>query len=179
MFLAIRSWAVPTWSKVRLWIREMWTPRSLWTPLHSIHITTPKFVEIHVESDTDHHHKTLMNQFDEIHEEPDTNQHHKTLLKQNQTRSMTASCNLPFCPLQSTQRSFPGNLRICLVICCCISRREALSLCPERPSSLPADPWPDGPFDYTIWEKTEDHSRISNNHLRLAEPTNHGLWRRR
>lgn len=39
-------------SKVKDWILEIWTPRSLWIPEHSIHIKIPKFVDSHVGSET-------------------------------------------------------------------------------------------------------------------------------
>lgn len=44
------NWAVPTLSNVKDCILDIWTPRSRWIPLHSMHTIMPKFVESHVAS---------------------------------------------------------------------------------------------------------------------------------
>lgn len=50
MWRANKSWEVPTLSSVKDWMRDIWTPKSLWIPEHSMQMMIPKFVDNQVAS---------------------------------------------------------------------------------------------------------------------------------
>lgn len=101
MYLANKSCDVPILSKVRLWILEMWTPKSRWIPEHSIQTIIPKLVDNHVAS------KKL----------------NRILTKKKFFFQIKKIIKLPFMELQSQHSWFPGNLCTSLIMACWSSHK--------------------------------------------------------